>query len=87
MRKVPKARDAQKVCVLAVYLEQQLGSDGCRWTVAVERPGRDGAFERTWLNGRGVLEADQCDDMSGYVGRTVADALVLWGGIQAAVTT
>lgn len=87
MRKVPKSHDATPVCVLAIYLEQQLGSDGCRWTVHVERPGRDGDFHRTWLNGRGILQADQTEDMAGYVARTVTDALVLWGGVQAAVTT
>lgn len=87
MRKVPKAIDAPAVCCLAIYLEQQLGSDGCRWSIHVERPGRDGEFSRTWLNASGAIQADQLDDMSGYVARTVNDALVLWGGVPEVRTT
>lgn len=81
MKKI-RLKDSPRVCLLACYLEQQLGSDGCNWTVAIERPGNDGAFERTWHNATGQLTDVQGVDLNTYVARTFQDAIVAWNGIQ-----
>lgn len=82
MGKTPKAPAYSEAIVLSVQLIQGVTNHGVDWTVDIVRPGRDGHFSRSWKNASGCLTADQLSDLSGWVQRTVHNAVVAWGGIQ-----
>jgi hypothetical protein len=67
--------------ILALAIEQYSDNKGWHWTVDVERPGREGAFSRTW-DAKGSLPADRAEDLIAWVAKTVTNSLIVWGGIQ-----
>lgn len=79
-----KYLDAEAV-LLSIDLKQCVDRKGWHWTVEASRPGRSGAYSRTWDNPHGRLDSDQAQDLSAWVASTAHSALVAWGGVQEAL--
>jgi hypothetical protein len=68
--------------ILCVEIEQACDEKGWRWTVICSRAGTEGTFTKEWRVANGRLSQSQVTDLNSWVGVSVDNALIAWGGIQ-----